>query len=806
MHKKPRNVTWCHTWGLFFVQTLLYLVMEIAMKNKSLFSIILLAAPMLFAAYKGHKIGMDHADGYYRTGETAICRVTLCQDGKPLVGTKARMIMRWESKTIEQKEFTTTGKPVEFSYKSDKPGWIYFGFEVMDANGKTLRGAGVQKHQAKPTIVTEAGALFGADEIRTGIKRPEDFEKFWVDCRAKLDKVPIKPIYKPLDAPPGIKFFTVEIPCYGDFPVSGYLAIPENANPKSLQAYVDWCSWMASDTDPNFAIKRAMQGAIGFTPTWHGRPCNMGKDYYNYSTTIRINGGVVGIEDKETWCFTGMYYRVMRSLDFVKSLPEWDGKTLVSVGGSLGGAQSVAAAALDKDVTTAVIDVPCFCEFDGFASGRKCSTPIYRIPNIEARIAAGDRRPLDTCAYFDCVNLAPMIKCEVFVCTGFTDELCPPSNVYAFYNAIPATTKKTICTSPFTGHYGTTSNPAAMQRLKELYGAVRVFNYDVKFISADVIPGGFYFNPRMMDGIEPPTIYSYECPERFSGALRRKGRQNSVATLKMTLKETPERMSFFAIEGQDDDKPGTSAIRVTVNGKEIYSGPCAFPERNWGRMGFNIPAGFLVKGENLIDIANITPDSPSRSARFNDPKEAAEDPQWGWIALSEAYWLDPNNDFKKYINGNFISPWCFCDGWHNSPASTGIADGKAIITEGEKGPAYATSHVFPRLAITPGSKVRVSAKASGSGTLRLGLWCYRPYKNPSKAKIAVAGYASDGVPLLPSGNSGKFPLSSETKEFSCVLTPPNGTGLIIPRVFTDKGSRAEVTDFQMELILPEPAK
>ena len=71
-----------------------------------------------------------------------------------------------------------------------------------------------------------------------------------------------------------------------------------------------------------------------------------------------------------------------------------------------------------------------------------------------------------------------MIKCEVYVCTGFTDELCPPSNVFAFYNAIPAETNKTMCTSPFTGHYGTTANPKAAKRLEELRGATRVFQYD----------------------------------------------------------------------------------------------------------------------------------------------------------------------------------------------------------------------------------------------------------------------------------------------------------------------------------------
>ena len=262
-------------------------------------------------------------------------------------------------------------------------------------------------------------------------------------------------------------------------------------------------------------------------------------------------------------------------------------------------------------------------------------------------------------------------------------------------------------------------------------------------------------------------------------------------------------MSFLALEGQDDDKPGTSAMRVTINGAEIFSGLCMFPERAWGRMGLNIPAGILKKGENVVEIANITPDTPSRSARFKDPKEAADDPQWGWIVLSEAYWLEPNDEFQRYIKGDFKTTiWSFHDGMSRSAPPEGIENGKAVIT-GEKGPAYHLNHSHPKLAVTPGGKIKITVKASGNGNLRIGLWNYRPYRMASNDWIALSGYAGDGLNLLRGTNSEPFALTPEPKEFTCVLTPSNGTGLVIPRIFTDKESRAEVTDFRIELIQPE---
>ena len=49
------------------------------------------------------------------------------------------------------------------------------------------------------------------------------------------------------------------------------------------------------------------------------------------------------------------------------------------------------------------------------------------------------------------------------------DKPCYPSNVFAFYNAIPATTKKSIATDPRIGHFNTVLPPAAAAaRLEEL--------------------------------------------------------------------------------------------------------------------------------------------------------------------------------------------------------------------------------------------------------------------------------------------------------------------------------------------------
>ena len=450
----------------------------------------LLLTLSVFGKYGG-AIRLDRRNGIYKVGDTITCRVKLTRNGKALNGTKARMTVKFEGTVVETKDFTTTGGMVPFTFAAAKPGWVYFGVEVLNANGKVLSGKEVFRYPHKKSIVLEMGAIINKDEVVAGAKRPADFEAFWAARRAALDKVPINPTVRPLKIDmkeieerkihgisqedlDKIKVYEVIVPTLSEHPVQGYLAIPAGAKPKSCHVYVDWSSWSASDSSLSAVLKHAKNGDIGFSPTWHGRAVHRGAKWYNYKTSLSdIEGGMVGIAHRDTWCFGFMYYRIMRALDYVKTLPEWDGKNLISVGGSLGGAQSAAAAALDKDVTLAVIMNPCFCEFDGAASGRTGSIPRYSGAKSPAALKAQ--------SYYDCVNFAPMIKCPVFISTGGTDELCPPSNVFSVFNALPEATKakSQMFFNPAVGHYGQI-NESANPRIRKLLNSVVIRPYDDK--------------------------------------------------------------------------------------------------------------------------------------------------------------------------------------------------------------------------------------------------------------------------------------------------------------------------------------
>jgi len=427
--------------------------------------------------YSG-KISLDHKDGFYQTGETAICRVTLLKGRKPIKGEKARMTLRWNGYLVETRDFETTGKPVEFVCEGKQPGWAYFGFEVLDSNGNPLSGPGVYKHHMKPTIVTEIGAMFDPEKIVSSVIIPEDFDEFWKNRRAEVrDILPLHPEIKELDSrTPGVKLFSVTIPGPRGLHASGYLAYPETAEPKSLKARLFFQSLTYTDALRPQALNMAKNGLLGFSASWHGFPTAQSLKYYPEVIKPYFQHGFKGLENRETWVYSDMFFRVMCEMEFVKSLPQWNGRDLIVSGGSLGGIQSIFAAAIDPQVTLAIIAVPSSCECNAFEAGRTPNGVFRRIPLEELKCHP---EYLESGLYYDSVCFAKWIRCESYVCTGFTDESCHPGNVYAFYNAIPSGTKKHMSTNPLTGHYGTTSDPCANAKIRELFSFVKVSNHPI---------------------------------------------------------------------------------------------------------------------------------------------------------------------------------------------------------------------------------------------------------------------------------------------------------------------------------------
>ena len=142
-----------------------------------------------------------------------------------------------------------------------------------------------------------------------------------------------------------------------------------------------------------------------------------------------------------------MYLRVMRSLDYIKSRPEWNGKTLVVSGSSQGGGQAIAAAALDPQVTLCVAAVPALSDHSGSFAKRQPGWPQFYRNGAKA-----DPKVVAATAYYDNVFFARRIKCETWLTTGLFDTTCSPASVYMVYKNLSV--KKDLDIFPTGSHSG----------------------------------------------------------------------------------------------------------------------------------------------------------------------------------------------------------------------------------------------------------------------------------------------------------------------------------------------------------------
>ena len=300
-------------------------------------------------------------------------------------------------------------------------------------------------------LKAEIGAMVDPLEITESAPEPKDFDAFWKAQRELLDKIPVEAERVEVPVPKKYKdnvvCYDVKVKCAGPAPVSGYLTMPQNAKKGSLPATV---SFHGAGVRSAYKNLKGGSSRIAFDVNAHGILNGQPKEYYD-----NLNKGVLrgyrtqGKENRDTVYFKDMFLRVMRALDYVKSLPEWDGKTLVVHGGSQGGAQAIVAAALDPQVTFCNAGVPALGDHAGRLAGRRPGWPCYV---NKKNLNDADLEVIDAVKYYDHVYFAKRIRCETYFYTGFVDFVCAPTSVYAAYNNLPKNIVKHIQTTPTGGH------------------------------------------------------------------------------------------------------------------------------------------------------------------------------------------------------------------------------------------------------------------------------------------------------------------------------------------------------------------
>lgn len=399
---------------------------------------------------------LNREDGIYKAGEKIVFTLKLTEDGKAAANRFIQYSLYHDHKVVEQGK-VSAADVLRVESVPEKPGWIYIqAWAVDESNNLIKQPAEVNGETVDLQVFSGIGAMVEPEKLLPPMKEPGDFDAFWNKVKAELAAVPMKELEKTLIPDDRVRIYDVKISCAGEKPVSGYLCMPLEAGPKTCPAIVSF-----HGAGVRSSIKRTMwaeKGMIALDINAHGiengnpeRFYEELKQNYYYAELDQFHKNSYSHwnkHDRDKYYFKGVYMRLLRALEYVKSLPEWDGKHLIVTGGSQGGAQVLAACALDHDITFARAGVPAMCDHSGCLGDRRSGWPsLYTEKDHQENPAYAK-----CAAYFDGAYFARRIRCPIWFSTGFVDRVCPPTSVFAAYNSIPADVEKHIQTSPVGGH------------------------------------------------------------------------------------------------------------------------------------------------------------------------------------------------------------------------------------------------------------------------------------------------------------------------------------------------------------------
>jgi hypothetical protein len=177
------------------------------------------------------------------------------------------------------------------------------------------------------------GAAVAPTRIGLTTPRPADVDSFWTGKLAAQAKVPINPVLTPVQTEtPGIEMSTFVLDALGSR-AQGYLAKPAKEGKFPALMLLQYAGVYALNA--RSVAARAGEGWLVIDVDSHDKlPCDPGGN-------MPRNYAAIGNTDRETSYFLNMYLRDSRAMDYLMTRADWDGKTIVLMGTSMGGQQSI---------------------------------------------------------------------------------------------------------------------------------------------------------------------------------------------------------------------------------------------------------------------------------------------------------------------------------------------------------------------------------------------------------------------------------------------------------------------------------
>lgn len=352
-----------------------------------------------------------NASGIYSVGDTVGWTVTSMHEAIVPEGGYACTLKLNNATLLKTVAIDPSRGPVRVEARISEPAMVYF--EIAPA-----------APGEKPVA---AGAAVSPEQLGPVAPRPADFDAFWATKIAMLQNIPANPVLTPGESgKEGVEFATLRLDNIGDSHVYGQLARPARAGKFPAVLMMQWAGG-PYPLQKSWVVDRAAQGWLALDVEPHDVPCDMPQSFYDELPAIIRQYHMIYNDDRERCYFLRMFLGDYRALDYLASRPDWDGRILVATGGSMGGMQSFAVAALHPKVTHMIVDVPAGADSNAALHSRHESYPFWDSSNPKV---------MQTALYFDPVNFAQRIHARCLVSLGFIDNVSAPTGVWTAFNLI----------------------------------------------------------------------------------------------------------------------------------------------------------------------------------------------------------------------------------------------------------------------------------------------------------------------------------------------------------------------------------
>lgn len=380
----------------------------------------------------------NHKDWNYKIGEKASFIVNVRKSQTLLDNVKISYEAGPVMYPTEKKSITLKDGTMNFTGSLKEPG--FYRLKVTaDVNGKKYEGL--------------CTAAFSPEKIKPYAQDPSDFDSFWSKALNDARKNDLNPTRRLLPERCTKDANVYEISYVNNSGVSrmyGILSIPVKNGKYPALLRVPGAGARPYMGDTYTAPSQAIVLEIGI----HGIPVTMEQQIYDNLLAGSLNNyWDTNLDNPDKNYYKRVITGAVKGVDYIASLPEWDGTTLGVTGASQGGFLSLAVAALDKRVTFLAAVHDAMCDYEAETHNIAGGWPHYfynkdgskDIKNID------EEQRIKGARYYDGVNFAKRISVPAWFSFGYNDEVVPPTSSYGLYNTFNGPKKLSVY--QMTGHY-----------------------------------------------------------------------------------------------------------------------------------------------------------------------------------------------------------------------------------------------------------------------------------------------------------------------------------------------------------------